>query len=149
VPEQLAAVALAVALDRRVEPCIGGSACAQRRRELVGQPGTGLQRKSTPHAPQRVGRHRRIAGDQVDRGDVVRQLDDRARRGRRSIPSRPCPGCGIRSSGTTCSPPTRAAFELVRERVAFMDRDRCMDADIAATVELIASGQLSALIGAP
>jgi len=41
-----------------------------------------------------------------------------------------------------CSPRTRAAFQLVRERVAFLDGDRAMDEDIAATVELIRSGTL-------
>ena len=41
-----------------------------------------------------------------------------------------------------CSPGTRAAFELVRKRVPFLDGDRHMDADIAATLELIRSGSL-------
>ncbi len=41
-----------------------------------------------------------------------------------------------------CSPGTRAAFELVRERVVFLDGDRAMDQDIAAAVELIRSGTL-------
>jgi phenylalanine ammonia-lyase len=44
------------------------------------------------------------------------------------------------------SPRTRRAFELVRERVAFVDRDRYLDEDIARTVELIRSGSLSALV---
>jgi phenylalanine ammonia-lyase len=44
------------------------------------------------------------------------------------------------------SPRTRAAFHLVRERVAFLDRDRYLDEDIARTVELIQSGGLSALV---
>jgi phenylalanine ammonia-lyase len=44
-----------------------------------------------------------------------------------------------------CSPRTRAAFDLVRERVAFLDGDRYLDEDIAATVELISSGALSEL----
>jgi histidine ammonia-lyase/phenylalanine ammonia-lyase len=44
-----------------------------------------------------------------------------------------------------CSSPTIKAFELVRERVAFVDRDRYLDGDIAATVELIRSGGLSNL----
>jgi phenylalanine ammonia-lyase len=47
-----------------------------------------------------------------------------------------------------CSPRTREALRMVRERVAFLDRDRCMDADIAATVDLIQSGVVSALTGA-
>jgi histidine ammonia-lyase len=45
------------------------------------------------------------------------------------------------------SPRTQEAFRLVRERVAFVDRDRYLDEDIAATVELIRSGQLSPLVG--
>jgi histidine ammonia-lyase len=44
-----------------------------------------------------------------------------------------------------CSPRTRAAFELVRERVAFLDGDRYLDEDIAATVELISTGAFSEL----
>lgn len=44
-----------------------------------------------------------------------------------------------------CSPRTRAAFELVRGRVAFVDRDRQLDEDIAATVDLIRSGAVSEL----
>jgi histidine ammonia-lyase/phenylalanine ammonia-lyase len=44
-----------------------------------------------------------------------------------------------------CSPRTRAAFELVRARVAFLDGDRYLDEDIAATVELISSGAFSDL----
>jgi histidine ammonia-lyase/phenylalanine ammonia-lyase len=47
-----------------------------------------------------------------------------------------------------CSPRTRQAFELVRERVAFLDGDRYLDDDIAATVDLIQSGELSALVAA-
>jgi histidine ammonia-lyase len=35
---------------------------------------------------------------------------------------------------------------LVRERVAFLDRDRYMDGDIAAVVGLIRAGGLSALV---
>ena len=34
---------------------------------------------------------------------------------------------------------------MLREHVAFLDRDRCMDDDIAAVVELIRSGELSRL----
>jgi histidine ammonia-lyase len=34
---------------------------------------------------------------------------------------------------------------LVREHVPFLDRDRYMDEDIAATLELIRSGALAAL----
>jgi histidine ammonia-lyase len=36
---------------------------------------------------------------------------------------------------------------MVRDRVAFVDRDRYLDDDIAATVELIRSGELARLIG--
>jgi histidine ammonia-lyase/phenylalanine ammonia-lyase len=45
-----------------------------------------------------------------------------------------------------CSPRTRRAFELVRERVSFLDGDRYLDEEIARTVELIRSGQLSKLV---
>jgi histidine ammonia-lyase/phenylalanine ammonia-lyase len=45
-----------------------------------------------------------------------------------------------------CSPATVDAFRSVRERVAFVDRDRYLDADIATAVELIRSGSLSALV---
>jgi phenylalanine ammonia-lyase len=41
------------------------------------------------------------------------------------------------------SPTTIEAFRIVREHVAFMDRDRYPDVDIAATVELIQSGALA------
>jgi len=44
------------------------------------------------------------------------------------------------------SPRTQEAHRLVRERVAFLDRDRYMDEDIAATVDLIQSGALSSLV---
>ena len=44
-----------------------------------------------------------------------------------------------------CSAPTVDAFEIVRERIPFMDRDRYPDVDIAATVELIQSGALAHL----
>lgn len=37
---------------------------------------------------------------------------------------------------------TAAAFQMVRQRVGFVDADRRMDADIAAVVELIRSGEL-------
>jgi phenylalanine ammonia-lyase len=43
------------------------------------------------------------------------------------------------------SPPTREAFRVLRERIAFLDADRYLDEDIAATVELIRDGELSAL----
>jgi phenylalanine ammonia-lyase len=43
------------------------------------------------------------------------------------------------------SPVTRAAHDLVRSRVPFMDGDRRMDDDIHAVVELIRSGELSRL----
>jgi phenylalanine ammonia-lyase len=46
-----------------------------------------------------------------------------------------------------CSPRTREAFRLVRDHVAFLDRDRYMDEDIAAIVELMRSGALSSLAG--
>ncbi len=44
-----------------------------------------------------------------------------------------------------CSPPTLDAFQRLRDRVAFVDRDRYLDVDIAATVDLIASGAFSQL----
>jgi phenylalanine ammonia-lyase len=47
-----------------------------------------------------------------------------------------------------CSPRTLEAFQLVRERVAFVDRDRYMDEDIATAAELIRSGAVSQLVGA-
>jgi phenylalanine ammonia-lyase len=40
------------------------------------------------------------------------------------------------------SPTARAVHDLVRSRVAFLDRDRRMDGDIQATVRLIRSGEL-------
>jgi histidine ammonia-lyase/phenylalanine ammonia-lyase len=46
------------------------------------------------------------------------------------------------------SPRTRAAFELVRERVPFMNGDRRLHADLEAAVELIRDGSLQALVGA-
>jgi phenylalanine ammonia-lyase len=46
-----------------------------------------------------------------------------------------------------CSPRTREAFALVRSRVPFLDRDRCMDEDIAAVVEMIRVGAFSELVG--
>jgi phenylalanine ammonia-lyase len=46
-----------------------------------------------------------------------------------------------------CGPRTQEAFRLVRERVPFLDGDRYVDVDIAATVELIQSGAVSALLG--
>ena len=42
-----------------------------------------------------------------------------------------------------CAPRTRAAFELVRERVPFLDGDRYMDEDIVAVVEMIRAGAFS------
>ncbi len=45
-----------------------------------------------------------------------------------------------------CSPRTREAHRLLREHVAFLDRDRYMDDDIASAVELIQTGALSALV---
>ena len=45
------------------------------------------------------------------------------------------------------SAPTVEAFGLVRERVAFLDRDRYLDADIATTVEMIQSGVFSQFVG--
>jgi histidine ammonia-lyase len=44
------------------------------------------------------------------------------------------------------SPKTQEAYRLLRERVAFLDRDRYMDVDIAAAVELIQSGAFSELL---
>jgi histidine ammonia-lyase/phenylalanine ammonia-lyase len=46
-----------------------------------------------------------------------------------------------------CSPRTQEAFFMVRDRVPFVDRDRYFDEDIAATVELIQSGEFSRLVG--
>jgi phenylalanine ammonia-lyase len=46
-----------------------------------------------------------------------------------------------------CSPRTQEAFFMVRDQVAFVDRDRYLDDDIAATVELIRSGELARLVG--
>jgi histidine ammonia-lyase len=46
-----------------------------------------------------------------------------------------------------CSPRTQEAFRLVREHVAFVDRDRYLDVDIATTVELIQSGAMSQFVG--
>lgn len=45
------------------------------------------------------------------------------------------------------SPRTQAAFNLVREHVAFLDQDRYLDADIATTVALIQSGAMSQFVG--
>src|SRR3954453_10425792 len=45
------------------------------------------------------------------------------------------------------SPKAREAHRLVRMRVAFLDADRRMDRDIASVVELIRSGELSAVLG--
>jgi histidine ammonia-lyase/phenylalanine ammonia-lyase len=45
-----------------------------------------------------------------------------------------------------CSPRTRAAHRLVRERVDFLDADRYLDADIAAAADLIRSGAFSSLV---
>jgi phenylalanine ammonia-lyase len=45
-----------------------------------------------------------------------------------------------------CSPRTYEPLRLVREHVAFLDGDRYMDDDIAATVELIRSGAVSRLV---
>jgi phenylalanine ammonia-lyase len=47
-----------------------------------------------------------------------------------------------------CGARTREAFELVRERVAFMDGDRYMDEDIAAVVEMIRGGAFSEFVEA-
>jgi histidine ammonia-lyase/phenylalanine ammonia-lyase len=44
------------------------------------------------------------------------------------------------------SPKAREAHRLVRMRVAFLDADRRMDRDIASVVELIRSGELSAVL---
>jgi histidine ammonia-lyase/phenylalanine ammonia-lyase len=45
------------------------------------------------------------------------------------------------------SPKAREAHRLVRMRAAFLDADRRMDRDIAGVVELIRSGELSAVLG--
>ena len=44
------------------------------------------------------------------------------------------------------SPKAREAHRLVRARVAFLDADRRMDRDIASVVDLIRSGELSAVL---
>ncbi len=44
------------------------------------------------------------------------------------------------------SPRTVDAFRVLREHVAFLDRDRYLDTDIAATVELIQSGVFSQFV---
>ena len=43
------------------------------------------------------------------------------------------------------SPATIEAFDIVRERIPFIDRDRYPDVDIAASVEPIQSGALAYL----
>src|SRR3954463_1226717 len=45
------------------------------------------------------------------------------------------------------SPKAREAHGMIRARVAFLDRDRRMDRDIAAVVGLIRSGELSQVLG--
>jgi histidine ammonia-lyase/phenylalanine ammonia-lyase len=57
-----------------------------------------------------------------------------------------CQALELRGVGR-CGPRTHAAFDLLRERVAFLDRDRYMDEDIASAVKLIQSGALSPLVG--
>jgi phenylalanine ammonia-lyase len=44
------------------------------------------------------------------------------------------------------APATRVAYELLRTRVAFVERDRRLDHELAAVAELIDSGELAALI---
>ena len=44
-----------------------------------------------------------------------------------------------------CSPRTSSAFRMVREHVAFLDRDRYMDVDIAATVDADPVGRFLAV----
>jgi histidine ammonia-lyase/phenylalanine ammonia-lyase len=44
------------------------------------------------------------------------------------------------------SPRTRAAYELLRTRVPSLERDRCLDGDIAAAVQLIQDGAFSDLL---
>ncbi|HEY8474849.1 MAG TPA: aromatic amino acid ammonia-lyase [Natronosporangium sp.] len=46
------------------------------------------------------------------------------------------------------APRTRAAYELIRERVPFVDADRRLDADVASVVALIRSGELRAVADA-
>ena len=48
-----------------------------------------------------------------------------------------------------CSPLTRRAYALVRERVPFLDGDRYMDEDIAAVVEMIRAGAFRSVLAAP
>jgi histidine ammonia-lyase len=49
----------------------------------------------------------------------------------------------------SASPGTRAAHELVRARVPFLDGDRPIDADVAEIVGLIRSGELSRIVSGP
>jgi histidine ammonia-lyase len=43
---------------------------------------------------------------------------------------------------------TRSAVAAVRERVPFLDRDRYMDEDITAVVEMIQAGSLTEVLPA-
>jgi histidine ammonia-lyase/phenylalanine ammonia-lyase len=45
------------------------------------------------------------------------------------------------------APATRAVCELIRTRVAFVERDRALDRDVAATVELIRSDAVTRTVG--
>lgn len=47
-----------------------------------------------------------------------------------------------------CSPQTREAFDLVRGRVRFLDRDRYLEDDIAAVVEMIRAGAFRSVVAA-
>ena len=46
-----------------------------------------------------------------------------------------------------CSPRIQEAFRRVRAHVPFLDGDRYMDVDVAATVALIQSGAMSEFVG--
>jgi len=60
VPEELAAVALAIAVDGRIDPR-GRRRGFECLRQLLGEPFRRLKCPSTADSPQRVGGHRRVA----------------------------------------------------------------------------------------
>lgn len=57
-----------------------------------------------------------------------------------------CQAVDLRGSDRL-APATRAAYDLVRTVVGFVDRDRRLDADLAAVAELIANEKFGALVG--
>ena len=61
--EQTSPVALSVAVDRGVELIVGRRAAIECRRQLIGQPLGRLERPPAADAPNRVGRHRRVADE--------------------------------------------------------------------------------------